>query len=302
MTPITIIIPVLNEEKSLPLLLQDLSQQTYADFQVIIVDGKSEDQTIKQAKKFKSKFKKFSILTSSKRNVSHQRNMGAKHAQSDWLLFMDADNRLPPYFMQGAKYKIDYHQPTILSFYCQSDSTNQKDQLIIKLANLYIDLQKNTSNPYCFESCIAIKKQFFLSQKGFNENVPWGEGNDFLRKAAKKKVYMTYTQDPTYTYSLRRLRKEGTLKVTRNLAEMEFSRISGIKINLDKAKKLYPMTGGNYFTQDRTSRSTIERMFAELSKVKSLPQQTKKLIMSKAYLPSSLRSIINLIDPPPKEG
>ena len=51
----SIIIPSLNEEKYLPLLLEDLSQQTFKSFEVIIIDGKSEDKTIELAKTFNKK-------------------------------------------------------------------------------------------------------------------------------------------------------------------------------------------------------------------------------------------------------
>ena len=45
----SIIIPALNEAKYLPHLLDDLSDQTFQDFEVIIVDGNSNDQTVAKA-------------------------------------------------------------------------------------------------------------------------------------------------------------------------------------------------------------------------------------------------------------
>ncbi len=48
----SIIIPTLNEEKYLPLLLSDLNKQKEKNFEVIIVDGSSIDNTKKEAEKF----------------------------------------------------------------------------------------------------------------------------------------------------------------------------------------------------------------------------------------------------------
>ncbi|MFH1244651.1 MAG: glycosyltransferase, partial [bacterium] len=48
----SLIIPALNEAKYLPLLLDDLSKQTFLDFEVIVVDGNSDDQTVAKAKSF----------------------------------------------------------------------------------------------------------------------------------------------------------------------------------------------------------------------------------------------------------
>ena len=50
----SIIIPTLNEEKYLPHLLADLAKQTFQDFEVIVIDGQSTDQTVPKTKLFKS--------------------------------------------------------------------------------------------------------------------------------------------------------------------------------------------------------------------------------------------------------
>ena len=99
----SIVIPTLNEEKYLPKLLQNLADQTFKDFEVIHVDGRSEDKTVQKAARFSKKLD-IKTLISQKRHVSHQRNLGGKKAQGKWLVFMDADNFLKPYFLQGLKY------------------------------------------------------------------------------------------------------------------------------------------------------------------------------------------------------
>ncbi|KKT87511.1 MAG: Cell wall biogenesis glycosyltransferase, partial [Candidatus Collierbacteria bacterium GW2011_GWD2_45_10] len=88
----SVIIPALNEEKYLPLLLADLAKQTTRDFEVIIIDGNSKDKTVAKAKLFKNKLPLLTILSSPVRNVSVQRNQGATKATGRYLLFNDADN------------------------------------------------------------------------------------------------------------------------------------------------------------------------------------------------------------------
>ena len=96
----SIVIPSLNEEKYLPLLLEDLANQSFTDFEVIHIDAGSVDKTVEKAGEFSQKLS-FKTLVSKKKNVSHQRNMGIEHAVGTWILFMDADNRLPNHFLEA---------------------------------------------------------------------------------------------------------------------------------------------------------------------------------------------------------
>ena len=55
MPKISIVIPSLNEEKFLPILLESITKQTFKDFEVIIADAGSKDNTVEIAKKFGAK-------------------------------------------------------------------------------------------------------------------------------------------------------------------------------------------------------------------------------------------------------
>jgi glycosyltransferase involved in cell wall biosynthesis len=103
----SIVIPTLNEERYLPQLLLDLSRQTFRNFEVTIVDARSEDQTVLKARQFQNRFERFRILESDKSNVSHQRNLGSQTARTDWLIFFDADNRLPRDFLHEIRARIE---------------------------------------------------------------------------------------------------------------------------------------------------------------------------------------------------
>lgn len=95
----SVIIPALNEEKFLPTLLDSLVRQTKKNFEVIVVDGKSKDQTVKVARLYSKKIAHLQVIVSSKANLPFQRNLGASKAQGDWLVFADADGKFLPYFL-----------------------------------------------------------------------------------------------------------------------------------------------------------------------------------------------------------
>ena len=86
---ISVIIPVLNEEKALPVCLQDLFKQK-GNFEVIVVDGGSTDSSRKIAADYP-----LQQIFSSEQGRAVQMNKGADRASGDWLVFLHADTQLP---------------------------------------------------------------------------------------------------------------------------------------------------------------------------------------------------------------
>jgi glycosyltransferase involved in cell wall biosynthesis len=85
-TKISIIVPTLNEEKNISNLLLSLKKQSFKDFETIIVDGGSSDNTVRKARKF-------GAITIVKPGLKEfpSRNEGVKIARGEILLFTGAD-------------------------------------------------------------------------------------------------------------------------------------------------------------------------------------------------------------------
>lgn len=92
---ISVIIPTYNEEKNIGKLLSDLKNQTYKNFEVIVIDDFSTDKTVEIAKKFGAK-----IFFSGKHNLSYSRNLGIKKARGNILVNLDADFRINNKFLE----------------------------------------------------------------------------------------------------------------------------------------------------------------------------------------------------------
>lgn len=262
----SIIIPTLNEEKYLPDLLEDLSTQTFQNFEVIIVDGKSEDQTVKKAKEFSKKLPSLSILTSDKRHVCTQRNLGAKSAKADILIFSDADNRLPPYFLQGLKYRWETENADVLSCWLRPDIQSRKNDAIATAINAFLELQNNLKPTFLLEAFFSIKKSCFTKIGGFDETIDYAEGKSLIQRCNNSGYKSTVVRDPTYTFSFRRFRKYGVLSIAGRMAQMELSEIIGPEFHAKQARKLYPMHGGTIFTKNRKAKNKFLKNIAKLLK------------------------------------
>jgi len=88
---ISVVIPTYNEAKYLHICLDSLKNQTFKDFELIVADGGSTDETKEIALKYGAKF--ISVTNS---NVVRAREAGLKKARGDIYTGCDADTHYPP--------------------------------------------------------------------------------------------------------------------------------------------------------------------------------------------------------------
>lgn len=262
----SVIIPALNEAKYLPHLLEDLSKQSFTDFEVIVVDGNSTDQTVAKAQSFAGLLPSLTILTSPKRHVCTQRNLGASHAKSDILIFSDADNRFPPYFFQGLKYRWESNQVDILSCWLIPDIRNRQNEAIALAINTFFELQNNVKPKYLLESFFSIKKSCFEAIGGFDETINYAEGKSIIQTAVAQGFVSKIYKDPVYTFSFRRFRKYGALTIAGNLAKLELSELLGPDFHNFQAKRLYPMLGGTLFSKPKRAKNKFLKNISKILK------------------------------------
>lgn len=261
----SIIIPTLNEENYLPLLLKDLTKQSFVDFEVIVVDADSIDQTTKRARSFIKRLP-LTILNSNQAHVSVQRNLGATKAKSDWLIFMDADVRLPAYFLEGIKYQIIKNTHAhMFSCLIAPDDQRNTTAAIIKAANTVLLLYNRINKPMALGSMIIIQKQVF-KKITFNERIKINEDLELIRDAIAAGYSFVLANEPLYVASLRRMRKEGVIKlsaiVAKAIIHRDFLNQSALDNNYG-----YVMQGGAYYElADKKSRSNRNKKIIKITK------------------------------------
>jgi glycosyltransferase involved in cell wall biosynthesis len=89
MKKISVIIPTLNEERYLKPTLQSLSEQTCQDFELIVKDGLSKDNTVNIAREYAD-----IVISQRDVTIGDARNQGAKRAKGEVFAFLDADTFL----------------------------------------------------------------------------------------------------------------------------------------------------------------------------------------------------------------
>ncbi|OGG29674.1 hypothetical protein A3A63_03370 [Candidatus Gottesmanbacteria bacterium RIFCSPLOWO2_01_FULL_46_9] len=207
---ISIIIPTLNEEKFLPHLLTSLTQQSECDFEVIVVDGNSKDKTVDVAQSFQKKLPKLTVLKSPP-GVSRQRNLGASKATGEWLVFIDADSVLLPYFFDRLTNFIQERKPKHFTTWFKPDSEVSGDALFVLIGNLFIEGSVVFHRPIAPGPLVAVTHEVFDKVHGFDETLAFGEDYDFTRKIDAMHIPLQILRETLYVYSLRRVRSEGKI-------------------------------------------------------------------------------------------
>lgn len=254
-----VVIPTLNEEKHIPHLLEDLRQQSFKDFEIVVVDGGSGDLTQKIVRRYGAK-----LIVSDKKNVSYQRNLGAFESSSNWVVFMDADDRIPKTYLKKIKKYLDTKNPDFLSTWMKPDGKSRRDKMTATLMNVFMDINKGTKKPYVLESMLIARKENFIKLKGFNPNIPWREGEELLEKAVEKGMRYDFIKYPRYVYSFRRIKKVGTFKIVQEMSQMEI--IKALKGGLTKKQTefLYPMMGGKQYGKGVMKKLTLKEFISLL--------------------------------------
>jgi glycosyltransferase involved in cell wall biosynthesis len=98
----TIIVPTYNNVESIPRTVLSVINQTYEDWELIVVDDGSDDGTTEKlvwfADRLKGKMRIVKHASNMQRVVA--RNTGMKQAQGEWIIWLDADDMLFPYYLE----------------------------------------------------------------------------------------------------------------------------------------------------------------------------------------------------------
>ena len=89
---ISVVLPFRNAENTLENAIQSILNQTYPDFELILVDNASNDRSLKIAEKFTTKDKRIQTFRETRVGVSYASNLGFSKAKYPLIARMDADD------------------------------------------------------------------------------------------------------------------------------------------------------------------------------------------------------------------
>lgn len=160
---ISVIIPAHNEEKYIKQTLFSLNNQTFQDFEIIVVANGCKDKTEEIVKKRESK--RIQLFSLTKANVSIARNFGAKMAKGEILVFLDADTLLEIDSLQKINNEFENEAVSVATTKVLPDSSELRFKLAMMFKNAY-----NSTGLYKGCSGVLIcRNDHFEDVKGYEE-------------------------------------------------------------------------------------------------------------------------------------
>ncbi len=163
---LSVVIPVRNDPANLELCLLALESSEYVDYEIIVVDDASTDDTAEVARRHDVCL----IRQDTRSGPAAARNRGAEAAQHTTLFFLDADVCVQPgtLGLVAAKFLID---PAVDAFFGSYDASPGAPGFLSQYRNLlhHFVHQDGKQDAFSFWSgCGAIKKSVFLGLGGFD--------------------------------------------------------------------------------------------------------------------------------------
>lgn len=203
---LSIIIPALNEEKHLGLLLNSIKKQQPKNSEIILADAGSKDKTLEVAKQFGCKVVPGGL-------PAKGRNAGAKEASGDLLFFIDADTVLPEDFFIKALQEFKERDLELASF-CLVPLP--KTKITSFLVNIFYNqpiVLLESALPHAATG-ILVKKELFNKVGGFDEDVKLAEDHYLARRAKELfKAKMGIIKSTKIFFSDRRFKTDGWISV-----------------------------------------------------------------------------------------
>jgi glycosyltransferase involved in cell wall biosynthesis len=198
MVIVSVVIPLYNKEPHVKRALRSVLKQTIQDFEIIVVDDGSTDNSLDKVKSFSDP--RIRLIVQENSGVSTARNRGIDEAKSGLIAFLDADDEwMPDYLETILRLRENYPGA---GMYVTSLRTEFIDNVLMdkaeELRKLIPDeglirnyfrvcLKKNASERELFStSSVTVPKKIFLEIGGFQTGFWWGEDVDMWGRIALK--------------------------------------------------------------------------------------------------------------------
>lgn len=195
-TFVSIVMPVYNGQKYLAEAIESVLNQTHRDFELIIIDDGSTDNSAVIAKAYAEKDNRIVLHQQKNAGLPVTLNRGIKLAKAEIIARMDADDKmLPNRLERQISFLLDHPEAAVIS--CYSYHIDGKGKRIGKSGTYpYIASVEHCKKHiaaggtvFCLHPGVMFWKKAVLNVGGYNENLPVSEDTELWNRMADHGLY-----------------------------------------------------------------------------------------------------------------
>lgn len=169
MVKYSFIVPVYNTSKYLKKCLDSLVKQTFKDFEIIIVNDGSTDNSSNIISKYLDTYKNIKVVNQKNEGLSMARNNGVKEANGEYLIFIDSDDYVEKNLLKEIDKEIKDAEILRYQVISEDEDGNNKidfNEETFDMVNGY-QAFKYLSNYHFVEPawCYVFKKDYYVDNK-----------------------------------------------------------------------------------------------------------------------------------------
>ena len=200
---ISVVVPVYHTRDYLEGCLGSLLDQSYRNFELLLVDDGSRDGSGEICDRFQEMDPRVKVLHLENGGVSRARNKGLEAAEGELIAFLDSDDKLEPDYL---KKLLSWQQEAGVSLsicgYREMDSAasslNAPPSPLLE-ADEFLSFALNEANGFLF----SVWGTLFPAAWGlrFDESIAYGEDSLFVVQLIQKAGRLVYRPEPLYLYN-----------------------------------------------------------------------------------------------------
>lgn len=190
---ISIIIPVYNAEEYLSDCLKSVLNQTYQNFELIMINDGSTDNSMSIARKYLHADSRVKIFNQSNKGVSSARNTGIKHSLGGYVIFIDADDTVSSELLEILHanikiYSADISCSQIANIKSSDDQWDYSDANpeVVTYSGFQALEQMLYHKGIYMGPCAKLYKKSAIAQELFDSNIQITEDLDFNYRVLKR--------------------------------------------------------------------------------------------------------------------
>lgn len=206
MPKISIIIPIYNVENYLEKCIQSVLNQTYKDFELLLIDDGSTDNSVKICDDYAQKDNRIRVIHKTNGGVSTARNEGIRNARGEYLGFIDSDDYIEPNMYETLINNIEEYgcDISICGFKVFDEDTDTvervQDSGRLELLNQEQLVSKETDMPWSIrlDTINKLFRKKTIEGLYFREDLKCAEDTLFLHEAIRKMNSGVFIELPLY--------------------------------------------------------------------------------------------------------